>query len=89
MEQILLGLVGSSPAAAATIITVVLFLRYLREERIAWHSTITTALNNNTQAMQSQTSAMVAQAEALRALNLAIEKHDFMAREAIARLEQK
>lgn len=89
MEQILLGLVGSSPAAAATIITVVLFLRYLREERQAWHQTITTAVNNNTQAMSAQTTAMTAQAEALRALNVAIERHDEMARAAIARLEGK
>ena len=89
MEQILLGLVGSSPAAAATLIAVWLFLRYLREERLAFRDTITVALTNNTEAMKAQTMAMKQQAEMLKALNSAIEKHDDMARAAIERLERK
>jgi len=89
MEQILLGLVGSSPAAAATLIAVFMFLRYLREERTAWRDIIAVSLQNNTDAMKAQTLAMHQQAEMLKALNTALVAHDTMAQAAISRLEAK
>lgn len=87
MEQILLGLLGSSPAAVAVIITVWQFLKYLREERKEWRDTIVIALNNNSQAMTSQTMAMKLQTQTIMSLVKTIEDHDTMARAAIARLE--
>lgn len=96
MEQVFLGLLGSSPAAVAVIITVHQFLKYLhkereaaREERADWRAAMITALNNNSLAMQAQTEAMRQQGETMKALVVAIEKHDDMARTAIARIEAK
>lgn len=89
MENILLGLVGSSPAAVAVLITVWQFLKYLKEERIEWRAAIVTALNNNSTAIAAQTSAMNAQAETMKALVVAIEKHDEMARAFFSSMEKK
>lgn len=85
MESILLGLLASSPSAVVAITVTVLFLRYMRDDRIAWRETVTISLDNNTRgmnaqvvAMASQSDAMVAQAEAIRTLNA-----------TVMRLEQK
>ena len=67
MEGIWLALVSGSPAAVAVLISVWLFLKYLKEERAAWRDIIGKAIENNTAAMRAQTLA-------LESLNLAIDK---------------
>ncbi len=89
MEQLLIGLVGASPAAGAAIFTCILFLKYLREERISmrderkdWREALAVVLDKNSDATMAQT-------ETMKALVMSIDRHDRMAREAIARLEAK
>lgn len=103
METLLIGLIGSSPAGAAAIVMSIIFLRHLREERIAstverqeaslermeMRAAITTALNQNTEIVRAHVEAMATQAEALKALTVAIDHHHEMAMAALARLMGK
>jgi len=96
VESILLGLIGSSPAAVTAIIVLWKCLDHLAGERAAWRDersqftqAVLQALNNNSKIMESHAKAMTSQAETLRTLIQAIENHDAMARAAIARLEGK
>jgi len=94
VEQILLGLIGSSPAAVTAIIVLWKCLDHLAGERAAWReersaftAAVLQALDNNSKIMKSHAESMTSQAETLRTLIQAIENHDQMARAAIARLE--
>lgn len=94
MEQALIGLLSSSPAAVAVIITVIKFLAHLSAERKEWRTeakelreAVIGALNHNSEVIKAHSESMTAQAETLRSLINIIEKHDEMARQAVARLE--
>ena len=60
----------------------------LRAEGKDQREALLAAFNHNSGLIQAHSESMITQAEALKSLTVAIEKHDEMARAAIARLEQ-
>lgn len=85
MEGILLGLIASSPSAVVAITVTILFLRYMKDDRVAWKETVTTSLDKNTEAITAQIVAMASLSESMREQARAISQLHV----AVAKLEER
>lgn len=77
------------PVGVALLVMARMFLTHVEAERAKDRDTLTTALNNNTNAMLTMSKEAQAQGAILTTLVTELKEHDDMARAAIARLEQK